>query len=226
MQAFAFCARRNKRRNKRLLGLVHWGNEMQQGQTLRLPRCPHCNIASPSLVRIQGFESTNDRGSNPRFWCDYQCQTCGGVTLAVAGFKPNNGGLNEISEIWPKPQAVDDSVPDRAKAYLEQAIASIAAPAGAVMLTASAIDAMLKAKGLKDGSLYKRIDKAATDHLITQEMAAWAHEVRLDANDQRHDDEEGAMPDEADAKKSIEFATALAQFLFVLPARVERGRAQ
>ncbi|MNW06866.1 hypothetical protein D3C71_2033470 [compost metagenome] len=57
-------------------------------------------------------------------------------------------------------------------------------------------------------------------------MAAWAHEVRLDANDQRHDDEDGALPDEADARKSIEFATALAQFLFVLPARVARGRGQ
>jgi len=94
------------------------------------------------------------------------------------------------------------------------------------MLTASAVDAMLKAKGLKEGSLFKRIDTAAANHLITDEMAAWAHEVRLDANDQRHDDEEGVMPAEVDAKKSIEFAMALAQFLFVLPASVERGRAQ
>jgi hypothetical protein len=55
-------------------------------------------------------------------------------------------------------------------------------------------------------------------------MAAWAHEIRLDANDQRHADEEAPMPDAADAAKAIEFANALAQFLYVLPARVERGR--
>jgi hypothetical protein len=146
--------------------------------------------------------------------------------MAVATFlNVAHKKLGEVSEIWPTAQSVHDSVPDRAKAYLEQAIASISAPSGAVMLAASAVDAMLKAKGLKEGSLYKRIETAAKEHLITAEMAEWAHEIRLDANDQRHDDENGALPDEADARKSIEFVMALAQFLFVLPARVARGRA-
>ena len=92
------------------------------------------------------------------------------------------------------------------------------------MLTASSVDAMLKEKGLKEGTLNSRIDEAAKKHLITQEMAAWAHEIRLDANDQRHADEAAPLPSEADADKVIEFAYALAQFLFVLPARIERGR--
>jgi hypothetical protein len=54
------------------------------------------------------------------------------------------------------------------------------------MLAASAVDAMLKHKNYTVGSLKDRIDKAAKDHLITSEMAAWAHEIRLDANDERH----------------------------------------
>ncbi len=92
------------------------------------------------------------------------------------------------------------------------------------MLAASSIDAMLKEKGYKDGSLYDRIKQAAKDHLITEEMAVWAHDVRLDANDQRHADDQASLPDEEDASKCIEFAQALAEFLFALPARVERGR--
>ena len=144
--------------------------------------------------------------------------------MATAPRASQNWG--EITDVWPTPQSVDDSVPDRARAFLQQAISSIAAPSGAVMLTASAVDSMLKDKGYKEGSLYKRIDKAAADHLITVEMAEWAHEVRLDANDQRHADDEGALPDEADARKSIEFTLALAQFLFVLPARVAQGRSR
>ena len=56
------------------------------------------------------------------------------------------------------------------------------------MLSASSIDAMLKSKGYKKGNLYKRIEKAAEDHLITSEMAKWAHQVRLGANDERHAD--------------------------------------
>jgi hypothetical protein len=92
------------------------------------------------------------------------------------------------------------------------------------MLAASAVDAMLKAKGKKEGTLYKRIDEAAAEHLITPEMALWAHEVRLDANDQRHSDEDVVLPSEEDAKRAIGFASALAEFLFVLPARVAAGR--
>jgi hypothetical protein len=130
----------------------------------------------------------------------------------------------EITEIWPSPQTVAEAVPPRAREFLSQAMASLHAPAGAVMLTASAVDAMLKEKGYKDGSLYTRIDAAAAAHLITPEMAAWAHEVRLGANDQRHADETAEMPSAVDASKAIEFTNALAQFLYVLPARVERGR--
>ena len=83
---------------------------------------------------------------------------------------------------------------------------------------------MLKDKGLKAGSLSARIDQAASNHLITAEMAAWAHETRLEANDQRHADETAELPSAADAKKVLAFANALAEFLYVLPARVERGR--
>ncbi|WP_280286658.1 DUF4145 domain-containing protein [Pseudomonas sp. BN415] len=142
----------------------------------------------------------------------------------TVAFYDARGELRAIKECWPKPQAVDDAVPERARSFLQQAIVSIHAPAGAVMLTASAVDSMLKEKGLRDGSLYRRIETAAAEHLITAEMALWAHEVRLEANDQRHADEEAALPNEADARKAIAFAQALAQFLFVLPARVEQGR--
>ncbi len=38
------------------------------------------------------------------------------------------------------------------------------------MLAASAVDAMLKSKGKKEGSLYKRIEDAVAEHLITGDM--------------------------------------------------------
>lgn len=57
-------------------------------------------------------------------------------------------------------------------------------------------------------------------------MARWAHEIRLDANNQRHADLNAALPTENDARKCIDFAMALAEFLFVLPERVERGLAE
>jgi hypothetical protein len=167
----------------------------------------------------RGPMATHD-SKNPRFWGVYACASCGGAVLAAS---PQNANF-DITDIWPAPESVPEAVPVRARTFLTQAVATMHAPAGAVMLTASAVDSMLKEKGLKDGSLSARIDTAAATHLITPEMAAWAHEVRLDANDQRHADEGAPLPSEADAKKAIDFASALAQFLFVLPARVERGR--
>ena len=90
-------------------------------------------------------------------------------------------------------------------------------------MSASAIDAMLKNRGLTKGTLYERIDLAAEQHLITTDMAKWAHQVRLDANDQRHADEAAPLPTTPDAERCFAFAVALAEVLFVLPARVTRG---
>jgi len=90
-------------------------------------------------------------------------------------------------------------------------------------ITPSAVDAMLKLRGYTQGSLYIRIEKAAEDNVLTKDMAAWAHTVRLDANDQRHADEAATLPSTADAKRVLEFALALGAFLFVLPTRIERG---
>lgn len=118
---------------------------------------------------------------------------------------------------------VDAEVPDRPRVYLQQAQESLHAPAGALMLCASSVDSMLKIKGYAEGSLHARIEKAVSDHLITPEMATWAHEVRLDANDQRHADEGASLPSQQDATRAIEFSMALAEFLFVLPGRVQRG---
>ena len=194
---------------------------MKQGNQLPLDRCPHCNIARPRLGRQWGPAQSQDHaGSSRRFWSTYCCDSCGGVVLVCSPGEQNA----DITGFWPTSSAVAEAVPPRAKEFLAQAMSSLHAPAGAVMLTASAVDAMLKDKGYKDGSLNARIDLAAKDHLITAEMAAWAHEVRLEANDQRHADESASLPDAADAKRVIEFANALAQFLYVLPARVERGR--
>jgi hypothetical protein len=130
-----------------------------------------------------------------------------------------------VREYFPSSAQIADEIPDRPRAYLQQAHESLHAPSGAVMLCASAVDAMLKLKGYTKGNLYSRIDKAASDHAITPDMAAWAHAVRLDANDERHADEAATLPTEEDAKRVLAFASTLAEIMFVLPSRVQRGLA-
>lgn len=156
-----------------------------------------------------------------RWWVIYTCSRCGGVVSAWSVAKGQ-----EVMGMFPSSTEVDEALPNRAREYLTQALNSLSAPAGAVMLAASAVDAMLKGKGLKEGSLYSRIDKAVNDNIITKDMAAWAHEVRLDANDQRHADEESPIPHAAAAKHAVDFAIALGQLMYVLPARIKRGIAE
>lgn len=169
------------------------------------------------MDHIRQFE-TVDYQTRHRYWRVYVCGRCAGVVTATA-----LGWDHDVKTIYPSSIDVSEDIPDRARAYLDQAINSLSSPAGAVMLAASCVDAMLKAKGLSSGSLYARIDQAASQHLITADMATWAHDVRLDANDQRHADEEVPLPTQDQAQKCVEFAMALGQFLFVLPARVQRG---
>lgn len=197
---------------------------MIQERTIDLYRCPHCNVASPHMFWDMAVETTDSAERNERRWVGYSCQSCGGVVLTAA---PRVGqAFGHIDAMWPSSKSVDEAIPLRARTFLTQAVSSLHAPAGAVMLCASSVDSMLKEIGLKTGSLYKRIDEAAEQHLITREMAAWAHEVRLDANDQRHADDEADLPNTGDAQRLIEFVEALGQFLFVLPSRVQRGRGQ
>ncbi len=129
----------------------------------------------------------------------------------------------QVMEYFPQSAAIDEDIPERPKTFLKQAQESLHAPAGAVMLAASAVDAMLKQRGYTEGSLYSRIEKATQDRVLTSEMAPWAHAVRLDANDQRHADEAATLPSPEDAKRVLEFALALGEYLFVLPTRIQRG---
>lgn len=185
---------------------------------LELEKCPHCRIDNPNLSKKNSFETRNHKSNNKRVWFTYFCSRCGGAVIASS---PSTGG--EVLEFYPGTDVVDDSLPDKAKSFLEQAYNTLHAPAGCIMLCASSIDAMLKEKGYTDGSLYNRINEAADDHLITEEMKTWAHEVRIDANDQRHADDDAGLPEVEDAEKTIEFAKALAEYLFVLPSKVTRG---
>jgi len=54
-------------------------------------------------------------------------------------------------------------------------------------------------------------------------MADWAHAVRLGANRPRHADLEAPHTTSTEAQNSVEFAEALANFLFVLSAKITRG---
>jgi hypothetical protein len=122
--------------------------------------------------------------------------------------------------VFPGIWSADQNIPEQAAKYLNQAQETLSSPDASVVMSASAIDSMLKAKGLKDGNLYSRIDKAVDDGLLTKDMSAWAHLVRLNSNNPRHADAGKPHITKDEAKLSLDFAKAIADIFFVLPSRI------
>jgi Domain of unknown function (DUF4145) len=205
------------------------------GRTLEdLARCPQCGVASPLLVIKGGFADV-ERTDQAKMWFFYQCTRCSDL-VAVTGtvnrsltaqYSPEQIVTSwppTLERMMPEASAINEYVPSRARVYMEQALAAREAPDGVVMLAGSAVDAMLKEKGYQDGSLYERIDSAVKDHLLTPGMGEWAHLVRLGSNGPRHADLQAPHATREEADSALSLTEALANFLFVIPAQIERGK--
>ncbi|TPJ77173.1 DUF4145 domain-containing protein [Mesorhizobium sp. B2-6-2] len=192
-------------------------------------RCPQCNVAKPSLSLVWACDPipTETKSIHQR-WGIFQCSNCQRMIMAEGIPLPLNGGNarkehNFVKRLYPDVKAVDKSLPEDAQRYLKQAIDTLFAPDASTVMAASAVDAMLRAKGFRDGSLYGRIDKAVQEHVLTEGMGRWAHKVRLGANAVRHADDATLPPTADEAAQVVQFASALGDFLFVFTARVEQG---
>jgi hypothetical protein len=203
------------------------------GDLVGVYSCPHCSVANPQLKELWASKEPLYRGDVPvigRLWATYQCTSCSDVVLVkcawssrTAANKPWDDKKYDVDTIYPSAKIAHEDVPEPARTFLQQALDTLHAPDAAAVMAGAAVDAMLKKKGLTEGSLYSRIDKALKDNLLTQGMADWAHSVRLGSNRPRHADEHEPHVVPEQAKQSVEFAEALGNFLFVLTARIERG---
>src|ERR1017187_4693417 len=86
---------------------------------LDLSRCPHCNVDSPNLNYVGQFD-TADYQNNHRYWRIYACGRCAGIVTATAP-----SWDHEVKTIYPSSLDVSGDIPDRARAYLDQAINSL-----------------------------------------------------------------------------------------------------
>lgn len=199
-----------------------------------IERCPQCSVAKPLLKKVdKAHFHHKEAGYNIIEYCRFtaRCSHCENHVLFYGSCKSDHTTRDEPKNLsvictFPKAEVAAEELPPRAFKFFQQALQSKHTPDGALMLAASAIDAMLKDKGYTAGSLYERIDSAYNAGILTGEMSSWAHEIRLSANEPRHADEtfEGATPQ--DAEQILAFAKALGEYLYVLPARVKRWQAK
>ena len=207
------------------------GKMTVQGDLTGIDRCPRCQIAKPQLSPVWLSPHQEEPGNSQlaRQWAAVRCSSCGNLLLVqcklVSRGAANQGWKQDLNvdKIFPEPITVDELLPPVARNYLRQALETLHAPDAAAVMAASSVDAMLKEKGLKDGSLYSRIDRAVSEHLLTEGMGKWAHAVRLEANNVRHADEVNPHVTPEQAQQVVEFAKALGDFLYVLTAKIEKG---
>lgn len=188
-------------------------------------RCPHCSTPNPTFDQwwITHGVVKNELGGKSYVWGVYFCTACGGAILArgKAGEESDSG---PIVQLIPEARSAHEDIPPIARTFLQQAMDTLHAPDASAVMAGSAVDAMLKELGYEDGSVYTRINRAVADHRLTESMGAWAHSVRLGANNPRHADKDKPHILPAEAVQSVEFAEALGNFLFVLTKRIERGK--
>ena len=192
------------------------------GKQLRdLSQCPHCGVSAPVFMVVWNSQDKLPRadGRPASRWGVYTCTTCGHL-VSAKGNPTENVGNPVIVAYYPPIWAPHESLPEGVTRFLRQARNTLASPDASVVMSAAAVDAMLKDNGIVEGSLYARIDQGVTNGVLTARMAEWAHRVRLDANSSRHAD--GTVPPMAaeDAERAFDFAETLGEYLYVLPSRM------
>lgn len=198
----------------------HSGKALNLGSDfLLLSHCPHCNSASPTIANeTYYFVKDGPKGSS-RGWRLYFCKVCGGGILACS-----QSGSSEVSELYPEPlRGLSGHIPKNAKTHLSEAREITSQPSACIMSCANAVNAMLIEKEVEGTQLYNRLKNAEKSGLLSAEVSLWGHQVRLDANDERHPDKDYVHPSVEDAKRSLEFAEMLAELLYVIPAKVDAG---
>jgi hypothetical protein len=87
---------------------------------------------------------------------------------------------------------------------------------------------MLAEKGYRERKpgLMGRIKKAVADGKLPGVMEDWALEVREIATDIHTDEEPAPLPDEKEADRALTYANMLAEYLFVMPTRIDKQRAK
>jgi hypothetical protein len=196
--------------------------------------CPHChkeNVAFQSIAEVNWtIEST-------MFTVFFKCASCyKGLTATIqmrAQPTPHkydgdiqNSSSHPIIDTYPKPPTIEAPlyIPDNIRNFYLQTVKSFRHQSwdASAIMSRKVIEATAKHLDPKfSGNLKQRIDNLAAQHIITESMKDWAHEIRLEANVAAHEVEEF---DEKSAKDLLNFSEPFLMYVFTLPGMLEERR--
>lgn len=135
---------------------------------------------------------------------------------------------NAVHRVYPEPEPTDapkHTPPAVAQDFVEAKTSlRIGNFKAACIMAGSAIETALVEFGAQKGGLKDKIDKLASEHVLTPALAEWAHEVRGIRVDSAHQAERGATVSEADARQAVHFAEMLFYYLYTLPGMIAERR--
>ena len=208
--------------------MIKFGIEETSIIKFRPERCPHCKVAKPHMLKKwchQGEISISEQ-----FYVAYQCTSCEQLVMAKIKiiYGPDSSfpqaNSQKVVNYWPGlADEFSPTIPEDIRRHLNEARNGIDNPNSSVIASATSVDLMLQEKNIEETSLNAAINRAKDQGLITEDMALWAHHIRIEANGSRHRKIGTPLATKEDAEQSLEFAVALAEILFVLPARVKKG---
>ncbi|CAH3843576.1 DUF4145 domain-containing protein [Klebsiella pneumoniae] len=200
--------------------------------------CPHCLKEKAMLTFIK------EAHLKPRFFSlVFQCNSCFRLVIAEVETTVYGGPeayakgqlypviVNKhpefkVSLCYPsqKPISAPESTPERAAKFFIEAKEDFARGRyeTSAMNCRKVIDIATKSLHLGDeDKLVRRISALRATGLITQEMADWAHIIRIDTNGAVHSDEEFTK-EEVD--QLLKFTEVFLTYSFTLPAMVATKR--
>ena len=178
-------------------------------------RCPDCNAVTtfelgdnrkhpPTFgsIDIQQGHSYNGIACNYLYYFLLRCAGCSRAGVA----KVHQTQSNQYFLEWFFPNSIDQAVipgevPEGIKSEFREAelCASSGALRAASAMLRSTLEKTLRANGYIEGSLYRRIELAAEDGVITEQRRRRAHdEIRVLGNDVLHEDWRGVSEDEVE----------------------------
>lgn len=154
------------------------------------------------------------------------CVFTSGLTADPAGAPANIQGWQGLTldKFFPEKteRVAPDSVPPASSRAFAEGAACLADGryTAAIAMFRRAVDVGLKEfpSEIDAWKLEKRIDKLADAGLITKDLRAWAHKIRLEGNEAVHELDE---PTREQAEELALFTELLLTYLFTLPERVK-----
>lgn len=173
--------------------------------------CPDCNAITNFLHKdsskefgsfiINKAHRYNERGYSRIIYFLYKCSGCerGGIAKIHCNDQPFSGAIEEFYPIGIESVKVPNSVPTEIIAELKEAelCATVKAWRAGSALIRSALEKVFVINGYNEKDLFKKIEAAKKDGVITDSRAKKAHDdIRVLGNDILHDSWRVVDPEE------------------------------